>query len=336
MSRPASAGGPASAETAHAAMGLYPISASCQAELVRYGENTTYRVSDGPVSLALRLARPGYQSRAGIESEIAWMSALRERGIDTPAPVAGSNGEVVQQLPLADDEVQLVVAFEWVEGVPLPQAEGLDPWRRLGQIMAEVHEHGSKWSPPPGFTRPAWDLDAIVGDAPRWGTPVPDGVWSESEKRVILAARDAVRERLGQHGTGPARFGLIHADLGFENVLVPADGKTVVIDFDDCGPSWYLYELASVLYPLEGTPAFGERRDMLTAGYRGARHLPDREIAELPTFLMCRRLATLGWTFSRADTEHAERQRERRLATTPAAARRFLDWHAAHGPARPD
>jgi Ser/Thr protein kinase RdoA (MazF antagonist) len=335
MSRPASAGGPASAETAQAAMALYPISPSARAELVRYGENTTYRVSDGQVSLALRLARSGYQSRASIESEIAWMSALRERGIDTPAPVVGRDDDIVQHLPLGDGGVQLVVAFEWVEGVPLPQAEGLDPWRRLGQIMAEVHEHGSNWSPPPGFTRPAWDLDALAGDSPRWGTPVPNGVWSESEKRPILAARAAVRERLQQFGTAPGRFGLIHADLGFENVLVQADGKTVVIDFDDCGPSWYVYELASVLYPLEGTTAFGERRDMLTAGYRGVRHLPDHEIAELPTFLMCRRLATLGWTFSRADTEHAQRQRERRLATSPAAARRFLDWHAAHGPARP-
>jgi Ser/Thr protein kinase RdoA (MazF antagonist) len=336
MSRPAPAGGPASAEKAQAATALYPISARCRAELVRYGENTTYRVSDGQVSLALRLARPGYQSRAGIESELAWMSALREHGIDTPVAVSGLNGEIVQELALSDGGVQLAIAFEWVEGVALPQVEELDPWNRLGEIMAEVHEHGSNWSPPPGFTRPAWDLDALVGDSPRWGTPVPDDVWSESDRRLILAARAAVRERLGQFGTAPSRFGLIHADLGFENVLVQADGKTVVIDFDDCGPSWYMYELASVLYPLEDTPAFSARRDMLTAGYREARQLPDHEIAELPTFVMCRRLATLGWTFSRGDTPHAQRQRERRLATTPAAVRRFLDWHAAHTPTPTD
>jgi Ser/Thr protein kinase RdoA (MazF antagonist) len=117
--------------------------------------------------------------------------------------------------------------------------------------------------------------------------------------------------------------------LGFENVLVQPDGTTVVIDFDDCGASWYVYELASVLYPLEGTGSFDERRDMLVIGYRGVRPLPDEDIAELPTFLMCRRLATLGWMFSRPDTPHAQRQHERRLATTPGAARRFLEWHRA-------
>lgn len=316
-----------------AAVRLYPIGEDSVAELVRYGENTTYRVSDCGRVIALRLARPGYQSRASIESEIAWMAALRADGIDTPEAVAGRNGEFVQEVALPDGETRHVVAFEWVAGDPLPEVVALDPWRRLGQIMAKVHGHARSWSQPAGFTRPAWDRDALVGDSPRWGTPVPDGVWSDSDLMAILAARDAVRERLQLLGSGQSRFGLIHADLGFENVLVQADGNTVVIDFDDCGPSWYLYELASVLYPLEGTAGFEARRDALIAGYRDVGQLSADEVAELPTFLMCRRLATLGWTFSRADTHHAQRQRSRRLATTPDAVRRFVEWHVGH--ARP-
>ncbi|MBV9166448.1 MAG: phosphotransferase [Solirubrobacterales bacterium] len=322
--------GPASAQAARAAIALYPISSRSCAELVRYGENTTYHVTDGQHSLALRLARVGYQSRASIEAEMTWMSALREHGVDTPAAFRGRDGELVQQLKLSNGRVQLVVAFEWVEGVPLPEVAGLDPWRRLGQIMAQVHEHGRRWSPPAGFTRPAWDLDALVGDWPRWGTPVPDGVWSAHDGQAILDARAAVRERLQRLGTGPSRFGLIHSDLGFENVLVGPAGHTVVIDFDDSGPGWYLYELASALYPLEGTPGFRARRELLAAGYRDVAPLPDEDVGELPTFLMCRRLATLGWTFSRGDTPHAGRQRAHRLATTPGAVRRFLKWHRAH------
>ncbi len=326
-------GGPASAETAKAAVALYPFSARWRAERVRYGENTTYRVSDGHLSVALRLARPGYQTRAGTESEMAWMSALREHGINTPAAVPGRNGELVQEVPLPGGGVQLAVAFEWIEGAPLPEAKGLDPWRRVGEIIADVHEQASNWARPPGFTRPAWDFEALVGDSPRWGNPVPDGVWSESDRRVILAAREAVRERLRALGTGPERYGLIHSDFGFENVLVQPDGTTAVIDFDDSGESWLLYDFASVLYPLQSSGEFEARRDMLTEGYRRVRALPERELAELPTFLMCRRLTTLGWTFSRGDTAHARRQRAARLASSPAASRSFLDWHASHPPA---
>jgi Ser/Thr protein kinase RdoA (MazF antagonist) len=329
MTVPAIAG-PEPAAIAQGAIALYPIPDDCRATLVRYGENTTYNVGDGSVSLALRLARPGYQSRASIESEMAWMSALREHGIDTPAAVRGRDGELVQQLQLPDG-VQAVVAFEWVQGMPLTQVQGLEPWRQLGEIMARVHGHARRWSRPDWFTRPAWDLEALLGDSPRWGTPVPPGVWSEGDRELIVAARAAARERLERLGTSsPTRFGLIHTDLGFENVLVRPDGSTVVIDFDDCGDSWYLYELASALYQLVGTPGFEERRDALAAGYRAVGELPDGEIAELPTFLMCRRLATLGWTFSRSDTAHAQRQRARRLATSPAAAREFLEWHRTH------
>jgi Ser/Thr protein kinase RdoA (MazF antagonist) len=261
---------------------------------------------------------------------MAWMSALRGNGIDTPAAVRGRDGALVQELRLDDGESRDVVAFAWVQGAPLTQVQGLAPWQALGAIMARVHEHAQGWSRPSGFTRPAWDLDALVGDSPRWGTPVPPGVWSDVDRELLIAARCAVRERLIQLGTPPDRFGLIHTDLGFENVLVRSDGGTVVIDFDDCGESWYVYELASVLYPLQGSAGFEQRCDVLTSGYRSVRPLPGDQLAELPTFLMCRRLATLGWTFSRADTDHAQRHRERRLATSPAAARRFLEWHRAH------
>lgn len=322
--------GPPDTETVRAAIARYPLSPGCRAELIRYGENTTYRLTDGRRTVALRLGRPGYQTKQSMESEIAWMSALREHGIVTAPAVAGSDGAFVQQVNKPDGDVQLAAAFEWVEGVPLPEVEGLEAWTRLGELMAEVHQHARSWRRPPGFTRPAWDRDAITGREPRWGNPVPKGVWSESDARAILAARDAVRERLGRFGESPERFGLIHADLGFENVLVQPDGATVLIDFDDCGPSWYLYEFASALYPSEGSADFSSRLEMMLAGYRRVRPLAERDVAELPTFMMSRRLATLGWVFSRPDTPHAQRQRPRRLATSPAAARRFLEWHAAN------
>ena len=242
---------------------------SPQADLtfVRHGENVTFRVDDRKRQFALRLGRPGYQTSAAIRSEIAWMDALREAGIATPRPVRASDGEVVQEVPF-EGQLRVAVAFEWVDGVPLPETRATDPWARLGEIMARIHRHGREWTPPPGFERPAWNLDALVGDEPRWGSPCPEGIWPEAEREMLIQARDAVRRRLVAFGTEADRFGLVHADLGFENVLVAADRPTV-IDFDDCGPGWYVYELASVLYPL--------RRRRALPGLRGCprRRLPE-------------------------------------------------------------
>ena len=253
------------------------------------------------------------------------MRALNEEGIATPAPIPGRDGDFVQLVPHPEGGVREAVAFTWVDGLPLPEVAGVDAWTRLGEIMARIHEHGLRWRTPPEFVRTAWDAEALVGEDPRWGNPFPPGQWTADELRQLEAARELVRKRLCVLGQGKERYGLIHADLGFENVLVRPDGSTLVIDFDDSGPSWYLYELASALYPLEDEPGFAERRDAVVAGYRSVRPLADEDVAELPTLLMARRLATLGWTFSRSETAHAQRQRAHRLRTSPPAARRYLD-----------
>jgi Ser/Thr protein kinase RdoA (MazF antagonist) len=315
---------------AEGALARWAATPDAQLEFVRHGENLTFRVTDGGRSFALRIARPGYHTLAAIHSEISWMAALRTGGIQTPEAVPGRDGEIVQQFT-HEGRGQVAVAFEWVDGIPLPESNATDPWEELGAIMARVHRHGREWTPPPGFERPAWDLEALVGDDARWGDACPASEWSAPDRAVLLEARAAVRARLRELGNAPDRFGLVHSDLGFENVLVTPDGGTILIDFDDFGASWYLYEIASALYPLENDPRFAEFRDALVAGYRREGQLPDDLLAELPTFLMARRFATLGWTFTRADTEHAQRQRPTRLRTSPRAAREFLEWDARSG-----
>jgi Ser/Thr protein kinase RdoA (MazF antagonist) len=329
--QPLGAAGAAETELASAALACYPAHRSSRLEFVRHGENTTYRVLRPEGDWALRLARVGYQSIDAIRSEIWWMRSLNEKGVATPAVIPGRDGDIVQLVPHRDGSVRAAVAFTWVEGRPLPEVDSLGAWMRLGKIMARIHEHGRRWRKPQEFVRPAWDVEALVGDSPRWGNPFPPDIWSAEDMQLLQASREAVRERLHALGQGEGRYGLIHADLGFENVLVRPDASTVVIDFDDSGPSWYLYDLASALYPFEDESGFAERKQALVAGYRSVGPLPDEYVQELLTLLMARRLATLGWTFTRAETAHAQRQKARRIRSSPPAARRFLEWHGAAG-----
>lgn len=325
-------------EVAAAAVSHFGLPASVRLSFIRHGENTTYRI-DAPDGerFALRLHRPHYQTARSIESEAAWMLALGETGLVTPPPLRGADGKLVQAVQARDGTERLVTAFTWVDGVPLSHLDRLDLWSRLGELMALVHEQARRWRPPPGFTRDAWDLDGLVGERARWGDPYRLGSWDDETGRLLLACRAAVRERLSTFGTGSDRFGLVHADLSFENVLVQDDGTTVLIDFDDSGPGWFLYDLAVALHPFEHRAGFTERRDALIAGYRSAAEVPHDFFGELPTLLMARRLATLGWMFTHAETAHARRQRTVRLAVLPRMGTRFLEWVAsAAPPARPD
>jgi Ser/Thr protein kinase RdoA (MazF antagonist) len=324
------AGDPLPAALIADAMARFGLSGQARATFVRHGENTTYRI-DAPDGrcFALRVHRPGYQSAAAIRSELAWMESLRCSGVRTAAAVPGCDGDPLQTATAGSGGSggsRTVVLFEWIDGVPISAVSEVEPWERLGELMARIHTQARTWTPHAWFLRPAWDAEALVGDDPRWGPPDPHHIFAAEDRAALEACRTEVRARLDLIGERPDRFGLIHGDLGFENVLVSDDGAVVVIDFDDSGYSWYGHEFAVALYPYDRTGSFGDRRNALVDGYRRARELPDELLAELPTFLMARRIQTLGWVFSRSETAHAQRQRERRLRSTPQATQDFLAW----------
>ena len=307
-----------------AALGLEHYDAGDDPALsfVRHGENTTYRVDGARGAWALRVHRPGYRSADEVRSEVAWMEALQTAGIRTPTAVRTVQGDVVAELA-TDAGPRLVSAMTWEPGEPLSDADDAAAWRGLGELMGRVREHGKAWQPPERFRRWAWDAQGMLGPDPHWGDPalLPD--WDAEALAVLNAVRDRVRARLAAFGDGPDRWGLVHGDLAFHNVLV-GEGGTVLIDFDDAGWSWWMWELGVALAPFDGRPGFADRRDALVAGYRSACDVSEDELAELPTFVMARRLVTLGWVLTHAETQHAQAQRAWRIATFPDAARAYL------------
>jgi Ser/Thr protein kinase RdoA (MazF antagonist) len=313
------------------ALARFGLPPDASVTFLRHGENTTYRVTAAVGRrFALRIGRPGYQTELATRSELAWMEDLRSCGVRTARAVPGIDGDPLQTVSAPGGPARTAVLFEWIDGVPLSAVEEVEPWARLGELMARIHEHARTWTRPEWFTRPAWDADALVGDEPRWGPPDPERVFSGEDRAALEDCRAEVFVRLRAIGAGADRFGLIHADLGFENALVADDGTVTILDFDDSGDSWYMHELAGALYPYDRSEGLRERRDALVSGYRRVRELAGELLAELPTFLMARRIQTLGWVFSRAETAHAGRQRPGRIQSTPQATREYLAWARSH------
>ena len=103
-----------------------------------------------------------------------------------------------------------------------------------------------------------------------------------------------MRKRLRALPTGREHFGLIHADLRLANLLVDR-GRTAIIDFDDCGFGWYLFDLATALSFLEERPDAPELVECWLKGYRKVAGVPTEIEAEIPTLVMLRRLQLMGW-----------------------------------------
>ncbi len=308
--------------TVGAALAAYDLGGEPRATLLHVSENVTYQVTDaaGGRRWALRLHRPGYHGVAEIRAELAWVEALRaDAVVRTPAVVPTRTGAPVATVHAGPVERHAVL-FEWVVG-DSPQALAPDAlpgaFGQLGEITARLHRHARHWSRPPGFTRFAWTWDTMLGAAGRWGSwadgltgaltaaPVPVAPMSGAEMRAAVAlvgrAVEVMRGRMAGFGTGPERFGLVHADMRLANLLIPAPaGDTIrdevcVIDFDDCGFGWYLWDLAASLSFLEHVEGVGDLVAAWLAAYQRRLPLTAADVEMLSTFVLARRLLLVAW-----------------------------------------
>jgi Ser/Thr protein kinase RdoA (MazF antagonist) len=291
-----------SSQLAERALGHYALPWNSTVRLISVSENEIYKVeAPSGKCWALRLQRPGYQSNTSLASEIAWLVALRQDGVvATPVPVAGLNGEWVQAVSARN-----VVLFEWENGCE-PEI-GMDLRQcffSLGAISAQMHAHSRKWKRPDGFERFTWNFETALGEAPRWGH-WRDGL-GMSAARLELFGRttELIRERLADYGSAPERFGLIHCDLRLANLLLH-EGAVKVIDFDDCGFAWYMYDAATVLSFYEHLPQVSGLIDRWVEGYRTISELSKADEEEIPTFVMLRRLMLVAWIGSHREAEMA-------------------------------
>ena len=311
---------------AEAAIEKYELPSGSTAVLVNLSENATYRIDDPSTGhcWALRIHRLGYHSRDAIASELAWLTALRNDGaVITPRPLKGRNGELVQvvSVPMMV-KARHAVLFDWESGVE-PTENDPAVFEILGETTARMHAHARTWRRPRWFVRHTWDFETSLGSRPHWGS-WRDGIGVTPEKRRLLTRTvECIRRRLERFGKGPNRFGLIHCDMRLANLLL--DGlKIKVIDFDDCGFSWLLYDCATAVSFFEHKAEVPALLDAWARGYRRWLELaPDDEL-EIPTFVMLRRLLLVAWIGSHAETDLAKSMGEQYTDDTMPLCDRYL------------
>ena len=144
----------------------------------------------------------------------------------------------------------------------------------------------------------------MLGDDPLWGRFQDLAALDADQLSLMTEARRMVLERLARFGKAEDRFGLIHADFMPDNVLIDR-GVASVIDFDDSGFGWYLYDPATLFAFSVADPALPTMLDAWAEGYRSVAELPDEHLAELPSFMLARCLVGLGWLHTRRETDMA-------------------------------
>ena len=289
---------------------------NCEPKLLKYRENAVYKVrtADGRPA-ALRLHRYGYHSDAELASELTWMTALRSAGLSVPNIVSANEGAPFVTVSIPEiPEPRQVDMLEWLDGEAFGSLEqGLNKdikdvstaFNWVGAMAGRMHNQAEAWSPPAGFTRHAWDIDGLVGEQPFWGRFWELGSLKSSERELLERAKARARDDLQALGKSPSNYGLIHADLLTDNIILGLD-NVKVLDFDDSGFGWHLFEIATILLFLRGEENYEQILASVVQGYRSVRSLSDEQLSRLPLFLLVRSFTYLGWIHTRFETPAAQ------------------------------
>ena len=290
--------------------------------LLRHEQNATFRV-DGGERYVLRINRPGLQSEATVESEMAWLAALRrDTDLVVPEPVATRDGSLV--VTVADPGVpgaRCCALLRWIDGRFVNRRLTPAHLARMGETMGRLQAHAAGWTPPDGFIRQRLDtLTAAAKLASPVGRSAPpppsipaveDGeravalveeLLSPSEGAVAARAVAAAREAMSALAARPGSAGLIHGDLHHENTLFTGD-VAAAIDFDDCGWGFHLYDIAVPLSELTERRRFTAMRGAFLEAYALHRPLPGDAERLIDALIAFRGLQLITWILE--SREHA-------------------------------
>ncbi len=292
-----------------------------QIRLAARRENIVWRAEDARGAFALRLHRPGYRDADQLLSELQWMDALAQGGLNVPRPVPSRAGALVQEV--GDTLVDLLT---WLPGAPigsqgqLAVADRVGLCRDLGNLLARLHAISDAWSPPPGFSRPKWDRAGLLGDRPLWGPFWDNPDLSEAQRATLLAARAKADAHLAAIEPG-LDAGLIHADALSENILIH-EGALSLIDFDDGGWGFRDFDLATFLMRFLPASDYPALRAALLEGYATRRAV---DPGTLDLFILLRALTYPGWIIPRLHEPGGAERSARAITTALPLAEAYLD-----------
>ena len=285
----------------------YDMCTSPHISLIKFSENLICLLEDGGNSdsekKVLRVCRPGYHDEEELVNELFWVTEIQKNtDINTARVYKGRNGKLIQQFTSASGNSYFYSIQSYISGNTIKDMDGESMLRGMelvGYTAAKLHNMEEK-NPHSQieFKRFSWDVEDTLGESARWGNfEIFEGLLKE-EMNMLKDCSVKIKDKLNKYGRKNDRYGLIHADLHTENLIIDEE-RISLIDFDDCGYGWYLYDLASAVS--QQSENINELIKGYLRGYERIRILSKQDMEMIDTFVLLRRLVRLGWMTTRKD-----------------------------------
>jgi Ser/Thr protein kinase RdoA (MazF antagonist) len=244
-------------------------------------------------TFVLRLTHPRYVDFKFIAGEVDWVNYLADNGLGIPRAVPSDQGNLVETVE-EENRPYAAVCFEKAEGRQI-DFDNPDEWNaglfeRYGETVGRVRALTKEYKPPDkSLSRIHWHEQDWIANR--------DDYLPRSESRV-RQKYDELVETLHKLPRNKDAFGLIHGDAHPWNALYYG-GNITLTDFDFCEYSWFVSEIAIILFYAVMAPT--KRMDKVDfarcflknfmRGYRKENSLDGFWIKRIPDFLRLRMLS---------------------------------------------
>jgi len=257
-----------------------------------------YRPQDG--EFILRIGHSGRRSPEMIAGEVDWINYLARGGANVSRAILSNQGKLVEAVDDGHGEQFLATAFIKARGGPSWETEWTPKFvEHYGQVIGRIHRLTKDYEPSnPAWRREEWDSPGNLAIAE----------WLPASDTKILEKFQALMRYFATLAKDRDSYGLIHQDAHGGNFFVH-DGEITLFDFDDCVYSWFIYDIAMVLFYAAmfkddmGAFTASFMRDFLR-GYTRENKLDPQWLVELPTFLKLREIDLYAQIYFSFDVEN--------------------------------
>ncbi|MCR8846420.1 phosphotransferase [Paenibacillus sp. SC116] len=241
-----------------------------QIKLNKISDTITFKINTELDETFLLRIHNNSRSKAEIQSEMMLLQVLGNHGLTVPQGQASRTDEYVLEMVSEEGETLYITLMSWLEGELLSDAPSETQAMNTGILMARLHRAAASFVPDANHTFPTWGADSFRKSMAKleqyYDRFLSDKAWGmyQAAADKIIADLEAMEKN-----ESARNFGLIHADLHFENVIFRGE-EAFPIDFARSGYGYYLYDIAGTILGLGG-----KHRQLFLKGYESVRKLDE-------------------------------------------------------------
>lgn len=261
-------------------------------ELIRNGENVTYKVISDQKMHCLRITDESHRSSGQIKAELDWISYLSNNDVNVAEPLKSLKDDLFLMLKVKD-KTYFASFFRWAEGDLFKPEANLneDCLKSYGSLVGKIHRLTKSYRPDNLLEkRKVWEGSRHIQHA----IELIDSQNSEMTPYWLEAKSwyDSLEKTYDS-------YGLAHIDMHTGNFHVENNTDLTVFDFDDSAYCFYTYDIVVPLMSLFSTQTdvfpYEKMEEIFLEAYLKENSLKQIWLDRISSFVRLRNIEMYSW-----------------------------------------